>query len=431
MRPARLTGPNPFSSASPALRSRSESGSAQWVTGKRPPNGSIPAPEAAKFFRGGGGTACSASWGPPAPPLGLASARPEQVGPDQPVEVAVHHRLDVADLEPRPVVLDELVGMKRVRADLTAEGDLLLLAGELVELLALLLLRQLVEPRFENSHRRVAVAKLRALVLALDDDARRQVRDADGRVGGVDPLAAGTGGAGDVHPDLILPQVHLHVVHLRHDRDRREARLPAARGVERRDPDEPVHARLALEGAVGVLARDLDRRGLDPRLVAGEEGDDLRPYTPALTPAKVHPEQHLRPILGLRAAGARMDREDRGLGVVGARHHDLQLELVEILAEAHDAGGDLGVETPIVRLGRELEEHGEVLGAGGQLLQPADAPAELRALPDELLGAAVVLPERGRRHLCVERSEPPFPRGDVKDAPGARSPAWRGRRRHA
>src|SRR2546426_9212432 len=47
-------------------------------------------------------------------------------------------------------------------------------------------------------------AKLRALVLALDDDARRQVRDADGRVGGVDPLAAGTGGAEDVHPDLIL-----------------------------------------------------------------------------------------------------------------------------------------------------------------------------------------------------------------------------------
>src|SRR5437667_196533 len=422
MRPARLTGPNPFSSSSPAVRSRSASGSAQWVTGKRPPNGSIPAPRSAESFSCRGRISSFASSGLTGPPLGLASARPEQVGPDQPVEVAVHHRLDVADLEPRPVVLDELVGMKRVRADLTAEGDLLLLAGELVELLALLLLRQLVEPRFENSHRRVAVAKLRALVLALDDDARRQVRDADGRVGGVDPLAAGTGGAEDVHPDLILPQVHLHVVHLRHDRDRREARLPAARGVERRDPDEPVNARLALEGAVGVLARNLDGRRLDPRLVAGEEVHDLRPEARALTPAKVHPEQHLRPVLGLRTAGARMDREDRGLGVVGARHHDLQLELVEILAEALDAEIAAGVE---------LEEHGEVLGAGGQLLQPADAPAELRALPDELLGAAVVLPERGRRHLCVERSEPPFPRGDVKDAPGARSPAWRGRRRHA
>src|SRR3989449_5546726 len=163
MRPARLTGPNPFNSSSPAVRSRSASGSAQWVTGKRPPNGSIPAPRSAESFSCRGRISSFASSGLTGPPLGLASARPEQVGPDQPVEVAVHHRLDVADLEPRPVVLDELVGMKRVRADLTAEGDLLLLAGELVELLALLLLRQLVEPRFENSHRRVAVAKLRAL----------------------------------------------------------------------------------------------------------------------------------------------------------------------------------------------------------------------------------------------------------------------------
>src|SRR6266446_7887085 len=72
-------------------------------------------------------------------PLCLAPARPQEVRPDQPVEVAVHHPLDVADLEPRPMVLDELVGMERVRADLAAEGDLLLLAGELGELLALLL----------------------------------------------------------------------------------------------------------------------------------------------------------------------------------------------------------------------------------------------------------------------------------------------------
>src|SRR5437879_6468392 len=138
-------------------------------------------------------------------PLCLAPARPQEVRPDQPVEVAVHHPLDVADLEPRPMVLDELVGMERVRADLAAEGDLLLLAGELGELLALLLVRQPVEPRLEASPRRIAVAELRALVLALDDDARRQVGDADRRVGGVDPLAPGAGGPEDVHPDLVLP----------------------------------------------------------------------------------------------------------------------------------------------------------------------------------------------------------------------------------
>src|SRR5207302_8832717 len=126
----------------------------------------------------------------------------------------------------------------------------------------------------------------------------------------------------------------------------------------------------------------------------------------AFTPAEVHPEEHLRPVLGLRTARARVDREDRRLDVVRPRHHDFQLELVEVLAEARDAGGDLGVEASVVRLCRQLEEHAEVLGARRQLLQPTDAPAELRALADELLSAAVVLPEGRRRHLPFERGEP-------------------------
>src|SRR2546422_10896516 len=102
-----------------------------------------------------------------------------------------------------------------------------------------------------------------------------------------------------------------------------------------------VHARLALEEAVGILARDLDGRRLDPRLVPGEEVHDLRLEARALAPAEIHPEEHLRPVLRLRPTGARMDREDRRLGVVGAGHHDLQLELVEIFTEARDLGGDL------------------------------------------------------------------------------------------
>src|SRR2546422_10448033 len=97
-----------------------------------------------------------------------------------------------------------------------------------------------------------------------------------------------------------LPHADLHVVHLRADRGRREPRLPTARGVQRRDPHQPVHARLALEEAVGILARDLDGRRLDPRLVPGEEVHDLRLEARALAPAEIHPEEHLRPVLRLR-----------------------------------------------------------------------------------------------------------------------------------
>jgi hypothetical protein len=48
-----------------------------------------------------------------------------------------------------------------------------------------------------------AVLVLRALVLALDHDAGRQVGDADRRIGLVDVLAAGAGGAEGVDAQVL------------------------------------------------------------------------------------------------------------------------------------------------------------------------------------------------------------------------------------
>src|SRR5262245_65042212 len=70
----------------------------------------------------------------------LAAPCPEQVRLDQVVQIAVHDRVDVAHLVAGPVVLDQLVRVERVRANLAAEGDLLLLTGQLGQLLTLLLL---------------------------------------------------------------------------------------------------------------------------------------------------------------------------------------------------------------------------------------------------------------------------------------------------
>src|SRR4029453_18640471 len=50
----------------------------------------------------------------------LAAPRPEQVRLDQVVQVAVHDGVDVAHLVAGPVILDQLVRMERVRADLAA-----------------------------------------------------------------------------------------------------------------------------------------------------------------------------------------------------------------------------------------------------------------------------------------------------------------------
>src|SRR5437764_941485 len=306
IRPARLTGSTPSRSTWPALRSRSASGAAQCVTGKRPPNGSRPCARKASSFSRRWRIRSLRSSLPGAPRLRLLPGSrlgppgPEQVGLDERVEVAVQHGLDVADLEPRPVVLDQLIGLKRVRADLAAERDLLLLAGELRELLTLLLLSELEQARLEDPHRRVAVPELGALVLALDDDPRREVRDAHGGVGGVDPLPARSRRPEDVHADLVLAHAHLDVV-----------------------------------------------------------------------------------------------------------------------TELRHALGDLAVEARVARLGGKLEHHAEVLGRGRELPDAGHRAGELGALPDELLGAPVVLPEGGRRHLGVERGEATLLGRDVKDAPGA------------
>ena len=114
----------------------------------------------------------------------------KQVLVDEVVESAIEHGLGVTGLVLGPVVLDELVRMEDVAADLTAEPNLLLRAADLLQLRLVLFHLDVVEARLQHAHRRVAVAVLRSLVLARHDHAGRQVRDADRGIGDVHVLPA-------------------------------------------------------------------------------------------------------------------------------------------------------------------------------------------------------------------------------------------------
>ena len=95
------------------------------------------------------------------------------------------------------------------------------------------------------------------------------VRDAHRRVGRVDVLAAGAGGAIGVDAAVAFLDVDLDVVvDHRKDPDAGKAGVPARVAVVGRDAHQPVHARFGLEPAVGVLALDLQRRRLDAGLLA-------------------------------------------------------------------------------------------------------------------------------------------------------------------
>src|SRR5687768_7441656 len=143
------------------------------------------------------------------------------------------------------MILDELVGVEHIAADLTPEADVLRRASFLGELSLPLLLLELDEPRFEDPERRLLVRGLRALVLALDDDSRRQMRDPDRGVGLVHVLAAGAGGTVGVDAEVGLVDLDIALLGQEwRDDDLREGGVATVRAVERRLADEPVDAAL-------------------------------------------------------------------------------------------------------------------------------------------------------------------------------------------
>src|SRR5215204_4600244 len=102
-----------------------------------------------------------------APSAGVRVPRPRtgggrlvQILPNEAVDVAVENTLGVADLEPGAMVLDPLVGMEEVAADLRAPLRGLLLTALPGELLGALELLPLEKPRAQDLHGRRLVLSL-------------------------------------------------------------------------------------------------------------------------------------------------------------------------------------------------------------------------------------------------------------------------------
>src|SRR5690606_34832116 len=104
-----------------------------------------------------------------------------------------------------------------------------------------------------------AVAVLGTIVLALHDDAGGLVRDADGRIGLVDVLAAGAAGAVGVDAQVGRIDVDLEgIVDVGIDEDAGEGGVPAVGRVEGALAHQAVHAGLGAQQAVGVFAFEFD-----------------------------------------------------------------------------------------------------------------------------------------------------------------------------
>src|SRR5215213_9304906 len=322
----------------------------------------------------------------------------EQIRTDEAVEIAVEHALRISDLEAGAMVLHELVRLEDVAADLAAEADVLRLAALAGELGLALLLAELRDARPEDAQRRLLVGRLGALVLALDDDAGRQVRQPDRGIRLVDVLAAGAARPVRVDPQLRLVDLHCALVGQQRSHDHLgEARVAAVRLVEGRQANEPVDAALGLEDPVGVLAADGHRRGLEAGLLARARLEELRLEAAVGGPAQVHPQQDLGPVLSVGASRAGMDRDDGVSGVVLAGEERVLLEALELAMDRSQGFGDLV---------RHLAVHGEeltrVLVLAAQPVVPLEAPREAGVLGGDSRRPLLVVPESRLTELALE-----------------------------
>ena len=121
-----------------------------------------------------------------------------------------------------------------------------------------------------------------------------------------------------------------------------------------------MHAGLGLQPAIGIVAGDLDGGGLDAGLFTLLLLEVLDLEAVLLRPARVHAQQHLRPVLALGAAGAGMDFEI-GIELVGlAREQRFQLAPGDLLLQVLERLLGLGDHGRIV-LGFAELDHADIV----------------------------------------------------------------------
>jgi hypothetical protein len=188
-----------------------------------------------------------------------------------------------------------------------------------------------------------------------------------------------------------------------------------------------VDAPLGPQPAVRTAAVDLDRDALEPGLLAFLLVDDLGVEAVALRPAEVHPEEHLRPVRCLRAAGPGADREDRAALVVLTGEEQGRPLPGEIGLEGRRPAVELRGQLGVAGLLDELEGREEVVGAALEAAPKLDLGTEIACLAKDLLRAALVVPEPGFGCQRLELRGARLFRPEVKDAPRSTGSARSGR----
>src|SRR5919109_1898482 len=261
------------------------------------------------------------------------------------LELALEDALELVRRQLDAVVGDSVLG-KVVGADLLgalARADLRPARG--VELGLLLLALDLVQASAQHAQRLLAVLELALLVLHRHDEAGWKVRDADGRVGRVDALSAGTGRAVHVHLQLVRIDLDFDVLRLRHHGDGRGRRVDAPLRLGLGHALNAMRAALPFEDGEGAVALDRERHLLEAPGLVRARAERFDVETAALGVARQSPLKIGRPQRGLVAADALADLDDHVLAVGRIGRGECEPKLV---LERPAALFELGDELPQV-----------------------------------------------------------------------------------
>ena len=148
----------------------------------------------------------------------------------------------------------------------------------------------------------------------------------------VDVLSTGTTASECIPRDSGHIHLHLNrIVHQRSDKDRSKRGHSLALSIVGRNTHQTMHAILTLQIAVGIIAFDVDRDGLDTSLIALLQVGNRDLVVVVLGPTHIHTHQHGGPVLTLRTTGTGIDLQDTTHRIGLLTQHVAELQVLDQL----------------------------------------------------------------------------------------------------
>jgi len=169
---------------------------------------------------------------------------------------------------------------------------------------------------------------------------------------------------------------------------------PIAR-VKGRFAHQAVHPGFGAQPAEGILAFKMDSGAFNARHIAGGHFDQGGFKIVGFTPAQVHAQQYLSPILGFGTAGTGLDIQIGTIDIHLTAEHTAKLHLFQQGHQAGDFLFDFRYGFFVILSGSQFQQIAGIDGTDVQLLNSVNPTLQSRSFASQFLGAVGIVPDAG------------------------------------